>query len=764
MPTSTSLRRAIVLILVACLTLAVPVTASAGWTKESVTQSWFLDRPAMAVESDDDLDIVYERFGTDPGLFFATNATASWERSRITSGDHWGPDIAIDAGGALHVAFASFGTDTGIHYLTNAGGPWVDTRVSTEVDVDQPSIALDGAGKVHIVYTVHGQDPGLYHLTNETGPWVRTRLASAAHDWSPDLAIDAGGTLHVVWARFAPEAPGLDYITRTAGTWSIASRLTMAYDDWPAIAVDAAGKVHMAFQRFGVQPAVANEGQLFSASNALGQWYFERMSGSYAGFRIGPPSVAFDAAANLHIVVRESSIDPAGGRSLVHYYTASPVPGWGREDLPVYVFGGRLDNPAVGILSGGGVRAAYRSYEGEWAGIFLSGPSSSEIVATSQDDVDPDLTSASGGTRHLSFDRANATAFDRGVHYGDESGGWSFERTQIGPSMSDVPGGETDVRLPGDGSARILVQRPNVEYLTNENATWESANICCSYREGALALDSAGKSHLALITQSGFQLDYETNAAGTWAGVDVWHPVYSGDTLAHPAMVVDASGRRTMLFAYQTPTFTPGVFIMSAPASGSWPVSPTRLFSGEVGAIDVVADSTNRLHVTWLEEGTDPGVYYATNRTGAWVRTRLSRSGADSSPSIALDATGKVYVAFARGYWAATPGLYLVSDRTGSWQTTRVSDEPYVGNPSVDIGPDGLVDIAYVNNVDGVSIAAETSTAGSAVRVTSASRSEPLDAHSRDAREAAPGTPTISQPGSTDPARPDRHDGLFPGS
>jgi hypothetical protein len=136
-------RGALVLGAIACLLLGTPMPASAGWTKEAVTDGWFLWYPAVAVEPDDDFEIVYTRLGSDPGLFFATNAGGSWSSTRVSSGDHWGPDVILDGSGDLHVAYASTGDDTGIHYLTNAGGSWTDTRVSTEAEVDRPSITLD---------------------------------------------------------------------------------------------------------------------------------------------------------------------------------------------------------------------------------------------------------------------------------------------------------------------------------------------------------------------------------------------------------------------------------------------------------------------------------------------------------------------------------------------------------------------------------------------------------------------------------------------
>ena len=74
---------------------------------------------------------------------------------------------------------------------------------------------------------------------------------------------------------------------------------------------------------------------------------------------------------------------------------------------------------------------------------------------------------------------------------------------------------------------------------------------------------------------------------------------------------------------------------------------------------------------TWNEDPA-PGIYYATNKSGSWVSTRLTRSYGDGAPSLALDATGHVYIATTRATWAAHPGVYVMTNATGSWVVKRV--------------------------------------------------------------------------------------------
>ena len=680
---------------------------TAAWAEESLTEGWFLSKPSLVIDSQDHANIVYQRLGTDPGLFISTDATGSFVSERLTDGDHWDPDVALDASDNIHVAFASFGSESGVHYLTNASASWVDTRLTTGSEDGQPAIAVDSGGKIHIVYAASGVDPGVFYLTNASGDWVRTRLVSAAHDVSPDIAIDSSDRPHIVFARWAPEAPGLYYLIRTGTTWSTPARLTSSLDDWPALVIDDANKARVAFQRFGTLPSDGNRGELFVASNETGPWVFERMTGAYPGFEIGPPDVAFDTAGVLHVVVRESSPDPGLNAVLRHY--SGSIGSWSWDDVYQYVYGANVEFPTLGFSTGGQLRVAYRSYQGQSAGIFMSTPFSAQSIDTSRDDEGPSIASEPDGTRHLAFDRANATAFDNGVHYGDDTGGWDFTRVQFGPSSSDVMSGPTDLKLAPDGSVRIGIREPFGDILTNENGPWEHPQFCCKGTNGALAVDSVGKSHMAFTSVGG--VSYASDSSGAWTSSTTIYPNGTqGDSFVEPAIAVDATGRRHVLYVYLTETYTPGLMYTSAPSGGSWQATPTRLYSGVMGSPDAVVDSANKLHIAWLDFGSSPGIYYATNASGSWVRTRLSRSSADGAPSIAVDSNGKILVVFARGYWAATPGMYLVTNRTGSWSTTLISDDNFAGDPSLDVGPDGLADIAYVTDVSGVRVLKETST------------------------------------------------------
>jgi hypothetical protein len=117
----------------------------------------------------------------------------------------------------------------------------------------------------------------------------------------------------------------------------------------------------------------------------------------------------------------------------------------------------------------------------------------------------------------------------------------------------------------------------------------------------------------------------------------------------------------------------------------------------------IAVDDGGHLHVV-LQSGA--GLRYMTDATGAWTSRSLTSFG--SQPSIALSA-GKVYVVFVRvGDCGAergctkdpNQGLYFATNRSGAWKTQRLSDTKPAYWPSLRMR-DGKLYIAY-NHLSGI--------------------------------------------------------------
>ena len=87
----------------------------------------------------------------------------------------------------------------------------------------------------------------------------------------------------------------------------------------------------------------------------------------------------------------------------------------------------------------------------------------------------------------------------------------------------------------------------------------------------------------------------------------------------------------------------------------------------------LVVDRLDEVHVTY-RNADRPGVVYASNKSGSWVKVRIT-SGKDEPFAIAVDAAQKVSIVFQREY-ADDVRFFVISNRTGSWVTTRLAIDP----------------------------------------------------------------------------------------
>ena len=251
-----------------------------------------------------------------------------------------------------------------------------------------------------------------------------------------------------------------------------------------------------------------------------------------------------------------------------------------------------------------------------------------------------------------------------------------------------------------DDTARIATDG---QHASNASGQWVADGW-----GGSLAVDAAGKSHVAYSYGAIHPwLQYATNVTGAWGTIAIANPVFSNESFVMPSIGVDSTGRRTVVFVRDAEDATGSLMVISAASGAAWPATPTKLFDGTFSDPDVVVDAAGKVHVAYADWGANAGIWYATNASGSWVRTRVSRSTADWAPSIAMDGAGKLYVAFARAWFAAYPGVYLTTNRSGSWVTYQVDDADS-GAPSLAL--DATVpSIAYADDVAGIRMTTESS-------------------------------------------------------
>ena len=179
------------------------------------------------------------------------------------SSEEAAPRVVADSAGHLHLVFAGNGSGgrIGIYYATNASGSWDTTRViGPDAFNSNPDIALDSTGAAHIVWerSVNGAQFDIYYATNKTGTFDTTRLTRTDSDeHTPVIAVDPQGFCHVVYQGSAGDPPDevILYTNNRGGAFTsvtgASQRISpdsLADARYPDIAIGPRGHIHVVYQ------------------------------------------------------------------------------------------------------------------------------------------------------------------------------------------------------------------------------------------------------------------------------------------------------------------------------------------------------------------------------------------------------------------------------------------------------------------------------------------------------------------------------------
>ncbi|HDM36826.1 MAG TPA: DUF2341 domain-containing protein [Candidatus Syntrophoarchaeum butanivorans] len=176
------------------------------WTESVLTDAGVNStHPAIAVDSEDNIWVVYEREGG--GIRYRVYQGTSWGSEQILSTDAGeAPALAVDASDNVHVIWmANLSGTYKVRYSYYNGTAWNDTINITASTEDQkyPSIAIDPYS-IHVVWQEYdtanntwdikyrryqsGWD-SVFNITNE----------SFYDQIYPSIAVDLNNNVHVVW-------------------------------------------------------------------------------------------------------------------------------------------------------------------------------------------------------------------------------------------------------------------------------------------------------------------------------------------------------------------------------------------------------------------------------------------------------------------------------------------------------------------------------------------------------------------------------------
>ena len=221
--------------------------------------------PAIAIDSDDNLDIVwsdltpgtnqiYHKRSADGGTTWSAAQRITWSSSSSEN-----PDIAIDSANALHVVWSQYiVANPEIFYKTSSdgGSTWSAAQRLTWASgsSSRPAIAVDSSDALHVAWSddVPG-NPEVYYRTSSDGgtTWnpVKRLTWTSSNSYVPAIAIDSANIIFVVWYDDAPGNYEIYYrLSKDGGTvWSTINRLTWTSgtSTLPAIAFDSGGTAHV---------------------------------------------------------------------------------------------------------------------------------------------------------------------------------------------------------------------------------------------------------------------------------------------------------------------------------------------------------------------------------------------------------------------------------------------------------------------------------------------------------------------------------------
>ena len=145
--------------------------------------------------------------------------------------------------------------------------------------------------------------------------------------------------------------------------------------------------------------------------------------------------------------------------------------------------------------------------------------------------------------------------------------------------------------------------------------------------------------------------------------------------------------------------------VVSAPVAAvtGW-TSPLKILDGHYSNVSMAVDTHGTTHVAAQGKA---GIWYVTNKRGSWSRTLVtaaSHPGADADPSLALDGSNHVYIAFGRtGDPCPPPDICgscsrvedsIVTDRSGSFGPPVVIAGCRCHRPSLRVRA-GRLNVAY---------------------------------------------------------------------
>lgn len=229
-------------------------------------------------------------------------------------------------------------------------------------------------------------------------------------------------------------------------------------------------------------------------------------------------------------------------------------------------------------------------------------------------------------------------------------------------------------------------------------ADWASSRRVARGTLEATTVDDTGRLHLVVRRRDGSGLDYVTNRSGSWRVTHI--PSSRRDSSSAIALV----GGRVFVVSERgencdcVPSGSTGL-VLATNASGTWRLSRLTNDGGSSVALRVAG---GKLHMAYVRHG---GIaYWVRSPSGSWTTRQVVSAGSDPidqlvshiGVDLAIDSKGKVHIAYDRAdEGASRPGVFYVTNKSGSWVRRRVTSSDLDWLDRILIDPSGRPVIGY---------------------------------------------------------------------
>ncbi len=172
--------------------------------------------------------------------------------------------------------------------------------------------------------------------------------------------------------------------------------------------------------------------------------------------------------------------------------------------------------------------------------------------------------------------------------------------------------------------------------------------------------------------------------------------------LTMQALAVDSSGGLHAVWTEAQSVALKSVMYAQKPAGDTWTRPEVVAESSNNPAAIAVERNTGFAHVAWtVQSGTTADVFYATNRTGQWVETRLTEDALEQwLPTIALEKDTIPHLAWVVLDSTDAYHITYATRRSGTWQSQTLAGSELGGfgsgaTPWLAVSPEGIAHVTY---------------------------------------------------------------------